>query len=596
MAVVLPNGRNYFATSTGTPLVGGKVWTYQPGTSTPKATYTDSTGVTPNTNPIILNSRGEAAIYWTGAYDVVLLDSADALIWGPERLEESLVASDITDLTTDLLGLSANEGADLIGLSIANQNNPNTLGGFLQYQFGLTAGEIAAGVTPSNYAYFPGDIRRYGALVDGTTNDTTAVQAAIDVAFDSGGGVVFFPEGTCMVSALSLDWGSSPISIVFYGVGQRASVIKKRSGTTTSVFTLAATLGDGAYSEFRDLTIDADGIADHCISATLMARNVFRGVGILNATGAGFYAVGSLINSFYDCNMLGSVVGYQSTISGAVRCNLVEFFGGSIRQNTSWGLDIGDTSGLHLYGTDIEENGTTGNIGGGMIIRSNCGTEFVGANISINGVWFEANFGTSLWCEAATDLILRVRDTCILNPEGNRSMNIGAISAVILDGVWANGAAGTGDDTILAADSSSINDSALRILTDSSTKRQYRNSTIAGNLVEFQSISSGGTLAIDGPAVNSGFSNTAGVFNNTATTITTISGATPAMYDVFACLGGAGANFMANARLGWDGTNLTRMGGENGANMTITVSGANVQVTQTAGSTQTVAWFLLRIG
>jgi hypothetical protein len=44
-------------------LVGGKVFSYAAGTTTKVTTYTDSTGVTPNTNPIILNARGEADIW-----------------------------------------------------------------------------------------------------------------------------------------------------------------------------------------------------------------------------------------------------------------------------------------------------------------------------------------------------------------------------------------------------------------------------------------------------------------------------------------------------------------------------------------------------
>jgi len=42
----------------GVPLSGGKVNTYVAGSSTPQATYTDATGVTPNANPLILGSNG----------------------------------------------------------------------------------------------------------------------------------------------------------------------------------------------------------------------------------------------------------------------------------------------------------------------------------------------------------------------------------------------------------------------------------------------------------------------------------------------------------------------------------------------------------
>jgi len=42
----------------GNPLSGGKLETYQAGTSTPLATYTSSTGNTAHTNPIVLNAGG----------------------------------------------------------------------------------------------------------------------------------------------------------------------------------------------------------------------------------------------------------------------------------------------------------------------------------------------------------------------------------------------------------------------------------------------------------------------------------------------------------------------------------------------------------
>lgn len=61
----------------GDPLVGGKVYTYEPGTTTPKATYTDNAKTATNDNPVILNARGEADIWWDGSYKVVITDAND---------------------------------------------------------------------------------------------------------------------------------------------------------------------------------------------------------------------------------------------------------------------------------------------------------------------------------------------------------------------------------------------------------------------------------------------------------------------------------------------------------------------------------------
>lgn len=64
----------------GNPYVGAKLFTYVAGSTTKKTSYTEADGLTPNTNPIILNSRGEAAnnvFGSTGPYKLVLAPSTD---------------------------------------------------------------------------------------------------------------------------------------------------------------------------------------------------------------------------------------------------------------------------------------------------------------------------------------------------------------------------------------------------------------------------------------------------------------------------------------------------------------------------------------
>lgn len=72
----------------GTPLVGGKLYTYGAGSSTPQAAYTDKSEGTELTNPVILNSNGEAAI-WLGegkSYKLVLMDANDVTIWTQDNV------------------------------------------------------------------------------------------------------------------------------------------------------------------------------------------------------------------------------------------------------------------------------------------------------------------------------------------------------------------------------------------------------------------------------------------------------------------------------------------------------------------------------
>lgn len=71
-----------------------------------------------------------------------------------------------------------------------------------------TAAEISAGVTPVNYAYPPGDVRRYGAVLDGTTDDTAALIAATQATAGTGVPVVI-PYGTMRVTPGTAQTGAA---------------------------------------------------------------------------------------------------------------------------------------------------------------------------------------------------------------------------------------------------------------------------------------------------------------------------------------------------------------------------------------------------
>jgi hypothetical protein len=93
MAVLTPSPKTAFVDAAGEPLVGGQLYTYIAGTTTLQATYTDSTATTANTNPIILDSRGEANVWLGGAiYKFVLKDADGALIWTVDNISAPTAA------------------------------------------------------------------------------------------------------------------------------------------------------------------------------------------------------------------------------------------------------------------------------------------------------------------------------------------------------------------------------------------------------------------------------------------------------------------------------------------------------------------------
>ena len=99
MAVLTPTPKQQIFGSDGAPLVGGKIFTYAGGTSTPIATYTDYTAGTANTNPIILDSLGQANIWLltNTSYKFIVKTATDVLLYTVDNI---ITPIDITTFAT----------------------------------------------------------------------------------------------------------------------------------------------------------------------------------------------------------------------------------------------------------------------------------------------------------------------------------------------------------------------------------------------------------------------------------------------------------------------------------------------------------------
>lgn len=77
-----------FFDAAGLPLAGGKLYSYTAGTTTPQATFTDTTEITPNANPLILDANGVGVI-WLGPlnYKFILQDSLGNVLWTADGIQ-----------------------------------------------------------------------------------------------------------------------------------------------------------------------------------------------------------------------------------------------------------------------------------------------------------------------------------------------------------------------------------------------------------------------------------------------------------------------------------------------------------------------------
>lgn len=91
-----PIARQRFFDNNGLPLAGGLLYTYDAGTTTPKATYLDRSG-TANTNPIVLDANGYCDVWLdSGFYKLVLKDSLGNTLWTKDQVslpDEAAIAS-----------------------------------------------------------------------------------------------------------------------------------------------------------------------------------------------------------------------------------------------------------------------------------------------------------------------------------------------------------------------------------------------------------------------------------------------------------------------------------------------------------------------
>jgi len=121
---LMPPARQRGWSNSGVPAANCLLYTYEAGTTTPKATYQDAAGTIPHTNPIVLDAKGEALIYWDGNYRIDLRTAAGVQITGypVDNFETPLMAS-------SLLG---GAGGGMIGFSYGNTYGVGTLARWLQ--------------------------------------------------------------------------------------------------------------------------------------------------------------------------------------------------------------------------------------------------------------------------------------------------------------------------------------------------------------------------------------------------------------------------------------------------------------------------------
>jgi hypothetical protein len=322
-----------FFDSNGEPLVGGLLYTYVAGTTTKIATYTDSSGGSSNTNPIVLDYRGEARVWLdiTKTYKFVLSPRGDTdpptkAIWTADNLS---VPISLQDLTQQVIGLIL---------------------------YPRTTAEIAALVTPTSYVYPELCLERYGGAGDNSTINDTAMTSAIAVATSKGGGVIRCVNGGTYIFSAGF---TPPESTTILGTGKLATVLKANGN-----FTLVL-LASTARVHLQDLTLQGTsktgtglqiGSTAHC------GQNQFTRIRVIGFN-EGVRFAAALWITFYDCLIDGNKYGVNYNAgSASMYSNAITFIDTTIQSNDRNGIGATNTPvrgiGLQFIGGSIESNGS----------------------------------------------------------------------------------------------------------------------------------------------------------------------------------------------------------------------------------------------
>ncbi len=265
-----------FFNSGGVPLYGGKIYSYEAGTTTPKATYTEANGLTAHPNPIILDSAGRVP------GGEIWLTSAQAYLFILKTSSEELIGT-----YDNLYGIAAGAENAVTEVQIA------------------TAGQTSFVLTSMTYTPGVFTLGVYIDSVNQVVNNSYVETSATTVTFVSGlhvGAVVKF---------ININSAATSSNLVTYLPGGA-------SATTTSV---QAKLREGI--SVLDFGADPTGVADST-SAFTAARAVTNRYFIPS----GIYKLDASPDPFLDCYTSGGGV---TLVVGGVSYACSNAFAGPLR-------------------------------------------------------------------------------------------------------------------------------------------------------------------------------------------------------------------------------------------------------------------------
>lgn len=297
MSVLYTQHFAQFFDDNGDPLSGGKLYTYAAGTTTPKATYTDAGGATPNANPVVLDAAGRATVFLTGSYKFTLKTSGDVLVKETDNVTAfsssgSSVDSITTTFTEDVV--VAADSFIFADASDSNNTKRDTIQGILDlvsagalvYISSATASASASllfeGLFSSTYDHYIFELSQIRVATNATNLQIQTSDDAGPYTYDTSGYVGSYSGD--LVSPYSATSGASATSAIYIAVDcSNASTYNAVSGVI-NLFQISG--GDrGRFSGWTNFATSSSKSARFDIQGSGGSGNAVTGVKFMSDSG-----------------------------------------------------------------------------------------------------------------------------------------------------------------------------------------------------------------------------------------------------------------------------------------------------------------------